>query len=301
MHQRIKSLSPTSRLLICLINRGTAAFDFSRCITDRVAFALVLLATMVAALVLHFVPADPARLKLFTKEQVEAYGMTDSTPQRLAFTIYVAILLVSAVILRMFQPAISVYSGAAYQAGRQRAAALIFLFAALVNIRGLFHYGVPHRPVEFAALVALYLSYSAGVAIFIWSSQLPARFVKSAACVILFIALAPAASGLMLRVDEADLPWVDHHLAALFSSADLLAAGYRPFVDVSLEYANGAVPSCDLLPFHHRCSDARSQGRQCRADRGGVFGLLVPLSLTAAIRAGHRLDLGSFVHQSHFP
>ncbi len=141
---------------------------------------------------------------------------------------------------------------------------LILLWACVIN-SGVFdpNFGVPWQLLEPGSAMgtALYLSYLAAMALFIWNQKLPTGVVVAAIGLIVFISWAPAATGLMLRMSPELLPMVDLHMTSVFGGADALAAGHRLFVDVPANY-----------------------------------GVVLQVALAAALRAGHGLDLGGLVH-----
>jgi hypothetical protein len=253
-----RPLSTAGRLMIGALDRLGTALDVSDLKLDVAALTVVCLALAVAALIFRLVPVDPARLARFPAEFVEIFGMADSTPQRLAFIGFLAVLLLGATGLRLIGP--SHESAIPNTAGswQRRMIAVVVLSVLVVNIKALKHdYGVPTRPLE----LVVYVAYLAAAAVFVWNSRLPKWLVRGTIGLIVLLACAPAATGLMLRIEAWRLWWADYHMAAMYSSADMLAFGYRLFADV-------------------------------RAD----YGLIVPLVLAAALRAGKGLDLGGLIY-----
>jgi hypothetical protein len=246
------------RRMVGVLDRLGAALYPGRLKLDVAAFIVVGLALTFAAVIFLLVPADPARLARFTAEDVEIFNMADSTRQRLAFIAFVAILFSGAAGLRLIGPLHDSTISTGAGAWPRRMIALIALSVLAINIRTLIKdYGVPTQLLE----LALYLVYLAAAAVFVWNNRFPRWLVRGTIGLVLLLACAPAATELMLRIDAFGLPWVDFHLAAMFSNADMLAFGYRLFADVSVSY-----------------------------------GLIVPVALVAALRAGGGLDLGALIH-----
>jgi hypothetical protein len=247
-------LSLAKRQIAGLLDCFGTALDPKGCMVDRAALAVTCVAFAVAALVFWLVPVDPARLTRFTVEHVTVFNMVDSTPQRLAFMAFLATLLSGAIVLRVFWPSQPV---ALQTTGWQRRAmAVVALLVAVVNVGAL---STLEPYLGLWVLLAL-LPYLAVAAVFIWNHRLPIWLVRAAVVPIVLLAWVPAATGLMLRIDAPMLPWVDQHLAGVFSSAHMLAFGRRLFVDVPANY-----------------------------------GVTVQVAVAAALKGGHKLDLGSLI------
>lgn len=224
---------------------------------DRPAMMLVWLAIAAGLIAFFALPADPARLAQFASEQVAAFSITDSSPQRRALLIYLGLLLVGAVVLRFLRPA------------RPLAGPGWLLIAALAVIVALQGFALAQMlratlrlwPVLGSSGLAVFVGYALAGAAFIWHRALPTALL--AALIVLGVVLAwwPVSGGAMHHVSAVMLPWVDQHMAAVFSGGDMLASGFRFFADVPSNY-----------------------------------GILTPLALGALVRAGVEIDLLHLVH-----
>jgi hypothetical protein len=261
---RTRVLSTAWQMIYGLLDRVAIAIDPLLRVTDRAAAAVIGLAFVVGTTVFYLVPADPARLTRFTAEHVAIFSMKDSSPQRVAFSAFIAILLIGAVALRLFRPARPLAIATVAHSSLRRVTILVILGACVINSK-VFDpsLGLPWQLLEpgCAMGTALYLSYLAAVALFIWNQKLPTGVVLAVIGLIVFISWAPAATGLMLRIPPEMVPMVDLHMTSVFGGADTLAAGYRLFVDVPANY-----------------------------------GVMVQVALAALLRAGHGLDLGGLIH-----
>ncbi len=256
-----------------LLDRIGNALDPLRRVTDPAAAAVICVAFVVATAVFCLVPADPGRLTRFTAEHVAIFNMKDSAPQRIAFSAFIATLLIGAVALRLFWLATPLATATVAPSPRHPSAITIFRYSVTLIVivwactinAGVLDPGstLPWQLLEPGSpmATALYLSYLAAIPVFIWNQKLPAGVVLAAIGLVVLIAMAPAATGLMLRLPSSLVPMVDLHMTSVFGGADVLAAGYRLFADVPANY-----------------------------------GVVVQIALAAALRDGHGVDLGGLIY-----
>jgi hypothetical protein len=197
-------------------------------VVDRAAILLVLLALAAGILMFFALPADPGRLTHFVPEQVAMFAIVDSSPQRRALLLYVALLVVGAAGLRFVRP----------MAWRPRpiwwphvALAAIFLFQA-VALREFFVLFTGRGGADIAMLAAYVLAAIA----FTWHRRLSAGLLAVLIASGVLLAWWPLHADSMQHVTPAMMPWVDQHLTALFSGGDMVATGYRLFTDVPANY-----------------------------------------------------------------
>ena len=239
------------------LDRTAAALNPALAAVDRAALMAVGAAFSMAAAVFWLVPADAGRLSRFTAEHVTIFGMVDSTPQRLAFMAALGVLLAGAAALRLSGPSRLEVFPPAGKVWPQRLLAIAVLTALVISFTSL---GRLSRFTNIWVLTAI-IPYLAAAAVFVWNRRLPVWLAGAATVAIVLIAWLPATTGLLLRIGPKELVWVDQHMAGVFSSADMLASGYRLFADVPVNY-----------------------------------GLAVQIALAAALKSGHGVDLAGLIH-----
>jgi len=239
--------------------------------TDWAAVALTAASLALAWLVFHFVQADPARLTRFSPEHVSVFQMVDTTPQRLAFMAFLGGLILSGIGLRLVSPKPEAASHQPLQhlslSWQRRLAATVAIAALVFGLPVLVSYGIPAHGAGLSTWIAwvvdrpVLLAYVGVAILLVFSRYLPAWVVYLASIAVAGAALAPPAGKLLIRISGPLLPWADQHIAGVFATADMLASGYRLFVDLPLNY-----------------------------------GVAAQLALAAALRWGHGLSLGGLVH-----
>ena len=224
---------------------------------DFRALRVAILAVGVGVLVFALVPVDPSRLNRFAGEHVVLFRMADSRPLRLAFFAFFISLIAGGLFLRRSGPAQSAPPMTPMQLR------LVGLCAALLLVFNLFWFGrsifwspTGHTLPE--GLVAA--AYAACAAVLFFNRRLPPTAVMMAAALAVLAACWPDAADLVLRVKLSNLAAVDQHVSALFSGGPMLASGYRLFADIPVGY-----------------------------------GILTPVALAGALRAGFSIDFGRFL------
>jgi hypothetical protein len=200
---------------------------------DRAACIVVSLAMAVGLAVFLGLPTDPDRLRQFAPEHTAMFAMVDSRPLRMAYIAFLATLIAGALALGLVAPA---RRGALRgRPGLQALLGLLVIVAVVLCMPAL----VVQPPApgwRALAMSALVPAYAAAVAVLAWHRRLPRGVVPVVTGIVVLLMLLPAATDLPERVSVPLLPWVDMHMAALFSGGQLLADGYRLFADVSISY-----------------------------------------------------------------
>ncbi|MBR0655830.1 hypothetical protein [Plastoroseomonas arctica] len=227
---------------------------------DRAALGLVALAFAAGLLVFLAFPADPARLARFTPEQVALFQIADSMPQRRALLAFLGCILVGAVLLR-FRPWTSLRFGTRW-AVLLGMAALVLPIVQILTLVDALPLLPPDDRVHRALLM---LGYAAATATFIAHRHVPSAALAVVIAAGLVLAWWPLQAGGMQRVSVPLMPMVDQHLAAVFSGGDMLAAGLRLFADIPTSY-----------------------------------GLLTPLVIATAAKAGIVVDFLRLLHLVEF-
>ena len=229
---------------------------------DRAAIGVVALAIGLGLLVFIETPEQPTRLSRFVAEHVVHFGIVDSLPLRLAFLSFFGALVAGGLFLRMADG-----TGRRLLEARRRqrwielaTGALIILHIVALSRSGM---ALPFSVTPLAD--AIYLAYGACAAVFIWNHRLPWQVVLAAILFIVLLAWWPATTGLMSRVHAPGMSLIDEHFAALFSGGQMLDFGYQLFLDVPARY-----------------------------------GILTPIAIASAIRAGVEFDLGRLLHLVEF-
>lgn len=243
-------------LLTRLFNAGRRSLASFRGV-DLQAILLVLIAMSVALIVFFALPADTARLTRFAPEQVAAFSIADSSPQRRALIVYLGLLVAGAVGLRFLRLAMP-RPGIPWP--------LVAVLVGLMLLQGLalarlLHGAMSLPPVSGVTTVAILAGYALAALAFVWHRSLHSGLLVILVVIGALLSWWPLQGGAMHNIPTLRMPWVDQHLTAVFSGGDMLASGFRFFTEVPANY-----------------------------------GILTPLGLATTIKSGITIDLLWLVH-----
>ncbi|MFO0508425.1 MAG: hypothetical protein ACK5YZ_00295 [bacterium] len=184
------------------------------CAKHSAALQAVLIASLCGAIILLTVEPNLDRLSHFRPEQVELYAVKDSYPQRLAYLVFLGVLLAGAATARWWEGVI----------GRANFTAIALLALSIL--------------LAFATIPKMILGLAVGaiiVALLVWSSLLAHITALAVLCFYLFpVIFRPAVP------DPAIFVWIDMHYAAVLGHGQRIAAGLKPYTET--------LPSYGLLP-----------------------------------------------------
>jgi hypothetical protein len=198
---------------------------------DGVLAGVVALAVLAAALA--FVTAAPMPPgERFLAEHVMAFGIVDTAAQRRMFVVFVLAVGVLGLASAVLRPRPLAWPGLPGWAWL-----IVALPLGLYLTRSVWR---TLRPPTGGAELAVALPYLALALALLLHRRLPRGAVPALLGVLLLAALLPALWPGSRAIGDAELPWVDQHLAGAFMPAELLARGRKLF--------NGNAPDYGVLP-----------------------------------------------------
>lgn len=224
---------------------------------DRAALLLVLVALAAGMLIFFALPADPARLARFAPEQVAVFAIVDSSPQRRALLVYLALLVIGALGLRFVRP----MAARPAPSWWPRAALAVIVAVQGVAFARMLRAVFLSPDWGGAVTLAIVAAYALAAMAFVWHRVLPRAVLVAVIAAGVLLAWWPLYDGTMQHVGATLMPWVDQHMAAVFSGGDMIGSGFRFLTDVPVNY-----------------------------------GILTPLVSAALVRAGVDIDLLGVVH-----